>query len=32
VAVTVHWPDGRVEQFGEVAIDRWMTLTQGSGK
>jgi hypothetical protein len=30
--VRVRWPDGRVEEWGEVAIDRWTTLRQGSGR
>ena len=30
--VEVHWPDGGVEQWNDVAVDRWMTLKQGSGR
>src|SRR5262249_53390573 len=29
--VRVHWPDGRVEEWAAVAIDRWTVLTQGRG-
>jgi len=29
--VRVRWPDGRMEEWPGVAIDRWTTLTQGSG-
>jgi hypothetical protein len=32
VRVRVSWPSGKTEEFGEVAIDRWTTLTEGSGK
>ena len=31
-AVRVRWPDGREESWPAVAIDRWTTLTQGSGQ
>ena len=30
--VRVQWPDGRSEEFNDVPIDRWTTLTQGTGK
>ena len=30
--VQVHWPDGHVEQWADVAVDRWTTLKEGSGK
>ena len=30
--VRVHWPDGRVEEWPGVAIDRWMTLKMGTGR
>jgi hypothetical protein len=30
VRVRVSWPDGKTEEFGEVPIDRWTTLTEGS--
>ena len=29
--VEVHWPDGHVERWDAVAIDRWTTLRQGEG-
>ena len=28
----VRWPDGQVEEWSSVAIDRWTTLTQGSAR
>jgi hypothetical protein len=31
-SVEVRWPDGRVETFSHVPIDRWTTLTQGMGR
>ena len=31
-SVQVRWPDGRTEEWADVAVDRWTTLTQGSGK
>ena len=31
-AVRVRWPDGRVEEWADEAIDRWMTLKEGTGK
>jgi hypothetical protein len=30
--VEVRWPNGRVETWSDVQIDRWTTLTEGSGK
>ncbi len=30
--VQVQWPDGRTEQWRDVAIDSWTTLVQGSGR
>ena len=30
--VRVVWPDGGVEEWGGVAIDRWTTLTEGTGR
>ena len=30
--IRVHWPGGRVEEWTDVAIDRWTTLTEGSGR
>lgn len=32
VRVRVRWPDGRVEERGDVAIDRYTTVTEGSGQ
>jgi hypothetical protein len=32
VTVRVQWPDGKTEEFANQAIDRWVTLKQGSGK
>jgi hypothetical protein len=29
--VRVRWPGGRTEEWSGVAIDRWTTLTEGSG-
>jgi hypothetical protein len=29
--VRVRWPDGRTEEWGTVAVDRYTTLRQGSG-
>jgi enediyne biosynthesis protein E4 len=29
--VRVRWPGGRTEEWPGVAIDRWTTLTEGSG-
>jgi hypothetical protein len=30
--VRVRWPGGRVEGWSDMAIDRWLTLKEGSGK
>jgi len=30
--IRVRWPDGRHEEWVDVAIDRWTTLTQGTGR
>jgi hypothetical protein len=30
--IKVRWPDGRFEEWSGVPIDRWTTLTEGSGK
>jgi hypothetical protein len=30
--VRVTWPDGRTEEWSSVEIDKWTTLTQGTGK
>jgi hypothetical protein len=32
VRVRVMWPDGRVEEWRDVPIDRYTTLTEGTGK
>jgi len=32
VTVRVQWPDGKTEEWADQAIDRWVTLKQGSGK
>jgi len=31
VRVRVVWPDGRTEEWAGVTVDRWMTLTEGTG-
>ena len=31
-AVRVIWPDGRSEEWRDVPIDRYTTLTEGAGK
>jgi len=31
-AIEVHWPSGKVEHFSVPAVDRIVTLTEGSGK
>jgi len=31
-SVRVHWPDGRVETFADVPIDRYTTLKRGGGR
>ena len=30
--VQVIWPNGSVEEWTDLAVDRWLTLTQGSGR
>lgn len=30
--VQVRWPSGRAEQWAQVSIDRWTTLTEGTGR
>jgi hypothetical protein len=30
--VRVQWPDGRTEEWADVAIDRYTTLVQGTGQ
>ena len=30
--VRVHWPDGGIEEWADVPIDRWTTLVQGEGR
>ena len=30
--IKVRWPDGRFEEWSGVPIDRWTTLTEGSGR
>ena len=30
--VRVHWPSGQVEGWTDVEIDRWTTLTRGTGR
>ena len=30
--VRVIWPSGQVEDFADVTVDRWQTLTEGTGK
>jgi hypothetical protein len=32
VTVRVQWPDGKTEEWTNQAVDRWVTLEQGSGK
>jgi hypothetical protein len=32
VDVRVQWPDGRVEQFEDLPVDRWTMLTQGTDR
>jgi hypothetical protein len=31
VTVRVQWPDGKTEEWANQAVDRWVTLKQGSG-
>ena len=30
-AVQVRWPSGKLEEWSDIAIDRWITLKEGSG-
>ncbi len=30
--VRIHWPSGRVEDWFNVSVDRWATLTEGGGR
>jgi hypothetical protein len=30
--VRVRWPDGSVEEWSSVPIDRWTTLTKGTAR
>jgi len=32
VRLRVTWPSGKAEEFGDVPIDRWTTLTEGTGQ
>jgi hypothetical protein len=32
VRIRVLWPDGKSETFGSIAVDRYTTLTQGTGR
>jgi enediyne biosynthesis protein E4 len=32
VRLRVLWPSGKTEEFGEVPLDRWTTLTEGTSK
>jgi hypothetical protein len=32
VRVRVHWPNGATEEWSDVAVDRWVTLTRGTGR
>ena len=32
VTVRVQWPDGKMEEWADQRVDRWITLTEGSGK
>jgi hypothetical protein len=31
-AVRVRWPDGKLEEFSDVGIDRWTTLKEATGR
>ena len=31
-ALRAIWPDGQIEEWHDVAIDQWTTLTEGSGR
>ncbi len=30
--VQVRWPNGQVEEWSDVAVDRWITLKEGTGR
>jgi enediyne biosynthesis protein E4 len=32
VRLRVSWPSGKTEEFGDVPVDRWTTVTEGSSK
>jgi hypothetical protein len=32
VGVRVQWPSGRTERFTDVQVDRYVTLTEGTGR
>jgi enediyne biosynthesis protein E4 len=32
VRLRVSWPSGKTEEFGDVPVDRWTTLTEGTGQ
>jgi hypothetical protein len=32
VSITVQWPDGSQERWADLAVDRWTTVRQGTGK
>jgi hypothetical protein len=32
VRLKVSWPSGKIEEFGEVPVDKWTTLTEGTGQ
>ena len=32
VSVRVRWPSGRTEMFADVSVDRYVTLTEGTGQ
>ncbi|HEY9462305.1 MAG TPA: CRTAC1 family protein [Vicinamibacterales bacterium] len=31
VRAKVSWPDGKTEEFGDMPVDRWTTVSEGSG-
>jgi hypothetical protein len=32
VRARVLWPDGRMDEWADLPVDRWITLTQGEGQ
>ena len=32
VRLKVSWPSGKAEEFGDVPVDRWTTVTEGTAK